>query len=134
MFRMLRIIGAACLACVAGGAFAQDDPQASAPGGAQDDADSLAKKLSNPIADLISIPLQFNYNGGIGPDEDGSQVYVNVQPVIPFTLNDDWNVISRTILPVIHQSDVFPGAGTQFGLGDITQSLFFSPSHTMHGF
>src|SRR5690242_7835696 len=72
---------------------------------AQDDSADLAKKLSNPIADLISIPFQFNYNGGLGPDEDGSQWYVNVQPVIPITLNDDWNVISRTILPIVYQND-----------------------------
>jgi hypothetical protein len=98
-----------------------------------DDAEELAKKLSNPVADLISIPFQFNYNGGIGPQENGSQWYVNVQPVIPITLNDNWNLISRTILPIIYQNDVFPGAGQQFGTGDITQSFFLSPSQPWHG-
>lgn len=101
---------------------------------AEDDSAELAKKLSNPIADLISIPFQGNYNAGIGPREDGDQFYVNVQPVIPITLNDDWNLISRTIVPIISQSDIFPGAGSQFGLGDTTQSLFFSPSKPVNGF
>ena len=90
------------------------------------DAD-LAKKLSNPIANLISVPFQFNYNEKIGPLENGKQSYVNVQPVIPISLNADWNVISRTILPIIDQNDIAPGSGNQFGLGDTLQSLFFSP-------
>ena len=86
------------------------------------DAD-LAKKLSNPIANLISIPFQFNYNDKIGPLQDGRQSYVNIQPVIPIHLNPDWNVISRTILPIVNQTDIFPGSGHQFGLGDTLQSL-----------
>ena len=90
------------------------------------DAD-LAKKLSNPIANLISIPFQFNYNDKMGPQENGRQAYLNVQPVIPISLNADWNVISRTILPIINQNEIAPGTGHQFGLGDIAQSLFFSP-------
>jgi hypothetical protein len=96
------------------------------PAHADDDAQALAKKLSNPIASLISVPLQFNYDSGYGPD-DGQKAYVNVQPVIPFSLNDDWNLISRTILPVVWQNDIAGPSGDQFGLGDITQSLFFSP-------
>ena len=94
------------------------------PGGGAD-ADALARQLSNPVAALISVPLQLNYDAGIGPTGDGDRWQLNVQPVIPITLNEDWNVISRTILPVIHQ-DVPPG-GSDSGLGDITQSLFFSP-------
>jgi hypothetical protein len=93
---------------------------------AQDDTQELAKKLSNPIASLISVPFQFNYDSGYGPD-DGEKAYVNVQPVIPIALNDDWNLISRTILPIVWQDDIAGPSGDQFGLGDITQSLFFSP-------
>ena len=87
----------------------------------------LAMQLSNPVAALISVPLQLNYDQDIGPADDGDRWLLNVQPVIPFGLNDDWNLISRTILPVVRQSDIFPGAGSQTGVGDVVQSIFFSP-------
>lgn len=100
----------------------------------QDDTGELAKKLSNPVAAMISVPFQGNYNDEIGPLEDGEQTYVNFQPVVPIALNEDWNLISRTIVPVISQDDIFPGAGSQFGLGNTTQSFFFSPSQPVNGF
>ena len=101
---------------------------------ASEDDEQLATQLANPLADLISIPFQGNYNQGIGPLGDGRAVSVNVQPVIPFSINDNWNVISRTITPVVWQDDIFPTAGTQFGLGNTVQSLFLSPSRPTNGF
>lgn len=90
----------------------------------------LAKKLSNPVADLISLPIQSNYDFGIGPG-DGSRWITNIQPVIPFGLSDDWNLISRTIIPVVSQEGILPGgAANADGLGDIVQSFFFSPKES----
>lgn len=94
---------------------------------AQDDAAELAKKLSNPVAALISVPLQFNFDSGFGPVEDGEKWLLNLQPVVPITLDENWNLISRTIVPIVSQSDLFPGAGSQSGISDIVQSVFFSP-------
>lgn len=90
------------------------------------DAD-LAQKLANPLANLISLPIQMNIDQDLGPRNDGTKVATNVQPVIPFDFSDGWSLISRTIVPIVYQDDVFPGAGSQFGLGDVNLSLFFSP-------
>jgi len=87
----------------------------------------LAKELANPIASLITVPFQFNYDFDVGPRDAGQRLTINVQPVVPIPLNDDWNMIVRTIVPIISQEDIFPGAGSQSGLGDTTQSFFFSP-------
>ncbi len=93
---------------------------------AQDPAAAdLAKQLSNPVSSLISVPFQFNYNGGF-PGGDGDQYYLNIQPVIPISISRDWNLISRTIVPIYNQ-DISDAQGHQIGLGPTTQSFFFSP-------
>jgi hypothetical protein len=92
------------------------------------EAQALAKKLANPVAALISVPFQNNYDGEIGPNKAGDRWTLNIQPVVPISLNANWNLISRTIVPVIWQNHIYPGSGNQTGLGDTTQSFFFSPT------
>jgi hypothetical protein len=91
----------------------------------QHDVSDLAKQTQNPVSDLISLPFQFNFNGG-GDLEDGTWLNLNIQPVIPFSVGEDWKVIARTIVPV----DSFPGpGGMRFsGIGDIQQQLYLTPS------
>jgi hypothetical protein len=88
--------------------------------------EELRRASQNPVADLISFPIQNNTNFDYGPREKTQNV-TNIQPVIPFHFNEDWTVISRTIAPLVYQPEFFDGQGSDFGLGDIQQTLFFAP-------
>ena len=90
------------------------------------EAEELRRAAQNPMADLMSFPIQTNVNYGYGPKEK-TQYVTNIQPVIPFHLSEDWLLISRTIAPLIHQPEFYDGQGSEFGLGDITQTLFVGP-------
>ena len=106
----------------------------------------LAKQLSNPVASLISVPIQTNYDFGVGDAGTGFRFTANIQPVVPIALTPKLNLITRNILPVIQQSDVFvpldeneagsgfyAGQGDQSGLGDLTSSFFLSPAAPVKG-
>jgi len=107
-------------------AAAQQGAAATGQGGAPSQAD-LAKQLSNPVADLVSVPLQLNWENGVGPDE-ALRMVMNFQPVVPMSLTEDWNLIGRFILPIIGQPPLVEGGSSSFGTGDIVLSAFVSPS------
>jgi hypothetical protein len=99
---------------------------------ADQSATELAKKLQNPIGDLYSFPFQSNPNFNDGPNR-GTQEILNVQPVIPIHVNDEWNVITRTILPLIWSPSVEPAHVVPFGTGATTFSAFLSPKNPVNG-
>ena len=89
--------------------------------------EALAKQLANPVASLVSLPLQFNWDSGVGPDE-GVRSIVNFQPVLPMTVNDNWNLIGRFILPFVGQPPFVADGQATFGMGDILLWGFLSPA------
>jgi hypothetical protein len=103
-----------------GGPATAADPQG------QESTAQLAKAAQNPVADVISIPFQDNIGFGYGPQKDVQNV-LNIQPVIPLHLTEDWNLITRTILPVVTQPS-FTDSGSTTGLGDLTFTAFISPA------
>lgn len=102
--------------------------------GQQSSEEELAKKTQNPVADLISVPLQNNFNFGGGFHHNKMIYVLNVQPVIPINVSEEWNVITRIIMPIINQPNLLPSfAGlvpstTGTGLGDFNPTFFFSPA------
>ncbi len=92
-----------------------------------EDPNDIAKELANTVASLISVPFQLNYDENIGLEDEGSRWVLNIQPVIPFSINDRWNLITRTIVPLIDLKDIPVKVQDQSGLGNIVASQFFSP-------
>jgi len=107
--------------------LAPAEPEEKGGGGSEESQEELAKAAQNPVANLISVPFQNNFNFGIGP-RNVTQWILNVQPVIPIKLNEDWNLITRTIMPIINQPSPAPGVRSAFGLGDINPTFFLSPA------
>ena len=114
-------------ACRWGGASNASDPTAAAAPSTSDD--DLVKKTQNPVSDLISVPFQFNLSFPSGNDDDG-QLIVNIQPVIPISLNEDWNLIARTILPVIYLPSPVASLDDESGIGDLQFTAFASPKES----
>ena len=101
--------------------------RAQQPAAAEHDTAELAKQLSNPVASLVSVPFQFNWEQNVGPS-DLTRFILNVQPVMPFSVNEDVNLIVRVIAPLISQPPLVADGEPTFGIGDITTSFFVSPS------
>lgn len=110
--------------CALGVALVVSSPAA---GGDTESAEELAKKTQNPVADLISVPFQSNFNFNSGP-RDKAVYVLNVQPVIPLRLTESWNLITRVIMPIVNQPSLAPGLDNAAGFGDINPSFFLSPS------
>lgn len=96
------------------------------PALAQSD-EGLARQLANPLSTLTRLPLLLDWDRKIGTARDGDRFSLRALPVLPIDLNDSYNLVSRTDAALVAQSDVAPGAGSQFGFGDVTETLLLSP-------
>jgi hypothetical protein len=117
---------AALLACAASPVTVdaqQSVPSQPAPADEQGD---LARKLSNPVSDLVSVPFQFNWEQNVGPNEE-TRFVLNLQPVIPFPITPDWDMIARIIVPLVSQPPLVDTGEPEFGVSDVLTSFFFSP-------
>jgi hypothetical protein len=101
---------------------------ATAQAHAEMSAEELAKLAQNPVGNLISLPFQNNTNLNFGPQK-GTQNVLNIQPVVPFTVDKEWNIITRTILPVISMPALGPEVGSTNGIGDVVFTAFLSPAN-----
>ena len=124
---MLRMLFISCLCISVVTSFCAFRASRAQNQSVEDQTAELQRKTQNPVSDLISLPFQNNTNFDFGPDNEEQNI-LNIQPVMPFRLNEDWNLISRTIIPLIQMPELIPGKGDQFGLGDTVQSLFLSPA------
>ena len=109
--------------------LAPAEPAEAGGGGEESNTENLAKAAQNPVANMISVPFQNNFNFGIGPN-NAMQYVLNIQPVIPISLSKDWNLITRTIMPIINMPSPAPGVASASGLGDINPTLFLSPANS----
>jgi hypothetical protein len=98
-----------------------------------EDRSDLSRLVQNPVASVISVPLQNNLTPGVGPRSEPQNV-LDIEPVVPVRLTDDWNLISRTIIPLTHEPELAPGIGSTDGLGDISLALYLSPAATSRSF
>jgi len=108
------------------------DTSAPAQPAAKNNATELAKQTQNPVADLISLPIQNNTFFEVGPDGRTQNVLL-VQPVIPMNMNEDWNFIARPIIPIINQPAITDDQNRNGGLGNIQFEGFFSPKKPVGG-
>lgn len=104
---------------------------AASPALAEMSAEELAKLAQNPVGNLVSVPFQNNTNLNFGPEKKTQNV-LNIQPVIPISVSDEWNIITRTIVPVISMPSLYPGDDRTNGVGDTVLTAFLSPAKPGH--